>query len=925
MNPVRFVVAGLVVSSLAAPSFAAPPVTFERNEGQVDRVVRYMARGPRYALFLTPHEAVFRHHAADGDAVVRMSLTGARTNPMLTGERELATRSHYLRGTDRAAWRTGIPHYSAVRYAEVYHGIDLVFRGSGPQLEYDFVVSPGGNPNRIRMRFRGGETRLGAAGELIVRTARGALVHKAPVIYQEIEGKRKRVAGRYVRRGSDIGFAVDAYDRTLPLVIDPILAYTTFLGGTSYDEGLAIAVDSTGTYVAGETFSVAFPGVGSGSIKSTMESAEAFVTKLNPSGTAILYSTYLGGIARDGATGIAVDASGNAYVTGGTNGGFPIVGNAVQPKAPGHDSIFVAKINPTGSAILFSTYLGTGGATSIAVDSGANAYVAGWTTATIPGVTAASAQPAPGGSRDGFIAKLNANGSAILYATYVGGTAIDEANGIAVDAGGNAYVCGSTNSPSLPKATPGAMQPANAGNFDAFVAKIDPAGAAFLFSTFYGGKSTDLCSDIALDASGNAHFTGITSSTPLPGIAATSAQPARGGGSDDAFVAKINASGTAVQYATYVGGSGRDSGNAIAVDPAGRAHVAGHTESTDFPGVTAASVQPAHAGLTDAFAITLDAAGSAFDRSTYVGGAANDYAYAVAVDSAGNAAIAGTTYSTSLPGIDATSLQPASGGAQDVFVVTLGGSVSATCVAPPNTTMVAWYPFDEASGPSSANLATANTGAQHGGPSPVVGKVSRALRFNGVNQYIESPSSIVTNIGAASANASCSGSYSSCPGDFSIDAWIRVDPLGSSVLTILDKRVDTPNSVRGYHFFVYEGAIGLQLADDVGVGYSNYVSPVLTPALSDGSWHHVAVTVQRTSATGIAWYHNGAAAGTSNPTDRLGSLENGSPLRIGTRTAASALSGWFIGEIDELQIFNRALLPAEVAAIANAGAAGKCK
>jgi len=252
-------------------------------------------------------------------------------------------------------------------------------------------------------------------------------------------------------------------------------------------------------------------------------------------------------------------------------------------------------------------------------------------------------------------------------------------------------------------------------------------------------------------------------------------------------------------------------------------------------------------------------------------------------------------------------------------------SHQAMCSPTPNTTMVAWYPFDETIGALSANLATGNTGANVGGPTPISGKVAGALRFDGVASYVESPSTIVTNIGPAGLTDSCLGSYSSCPGNFSIDTWIRVKPSGTNVMTILDKRIDTPLAVKGYHFFLSNGSLGLQLADGLGTGYSNYLSPVLAPDLTDGKWHHLAVTVSRTSHAGIRWYHNGFQVGTSDPTDRLGSLKNNSPLRIGTRTAASPLSGWFAGDLDELDIFNRALTPQEVASIFNAGALGKCR
>jgi len=250
-----------------------------------------------------------------------------------------------------------------------------------------------------------------------------------------------------------------------------------------------------------------------------------------------------------------------------------------------------------------------------------------------------------------------------------------------------------------------------------------------------------------------------------------------------------------------------------------------------------------------------------------------------------------------------------------------------TCVAPPNTTMVAWYPFDETSGTVSANLATGNAGTQIGSPTPVPGKVAGALRFDGIDDYVDSPSTIVTNIGPADNPPFCSGAYSTCQGDFSIDAWIRVDPaVGSSLVVILDKRGGTAPAINGYHLVVVSGQLLIQLADGTSApGYTNQASPVLTPPLTDGNWHFIAVTVRRTSTSGIVWYHNGVAFGTGDPTSRMGSLVNNSPLRVGARTTDTALTGFFHGDIDELEIYNRVLTPQEVFGIFQADAFGKCK
>ena len=279
-----------------------------------------------------------------------------------------------------------------------------------------------------------------------------------------------------------------------------------------------------------------------------------------------------------------------------------------------------------------------------------------------------------------------------------------------------------------------------------------------------------------------------------------------------------------------------------------------------------------------------------------------------------------------LPAFTLTGPPGAQGGISldDLSVATQAPPAS-TCVPPPNTTLVAWYPFDETSGTVSANLATANTGVQIGSPIAITGKVGNALRFNGLS-YVESPSSIVTNIGPANGPQFCSGNYSTCQGDFSIDTWIRVDPsVGSSFVVILDKRGGSAPAINGYHLGAFAGSLLLQLADGVGAGYSNYVSPSLSPALTDGNWHLIAVTVQRSSTSGIRWYHNGVAFGTNDPTGRMGSLKNNSPLRIGTRTADSPLSGFFLGDLDELELFNRVLTPQEVFNIFQAGSFGKCK
>jgi concanavalin A-like lectin/glucanase superfamily protein/beta-propeller repeat-containing protein len=924
----------LCATSLTAYSYSALPLTFELNQGQLDGSVHYLCRGPGYTLFLTPNEIVMNLDGRNRDARVTMHLVAARLRPPLTGVTPLSTRSNYFIGDNPARWRTGVPHYAEVRYEQVYEGIDLVFRSaSSGQLEYYFIVAPGADPGRIQIRFLGADVRSGRNGELILRTGNGDLVQRSPTLYQDAGGERLRITGRHLRLGRhEIGFDIGAYDHTRPLIIDPVLVYATFLGGTSFEEGLAVAVDaSRNTYVTGTTRSTSFPGVSGGAIQSTNGggSGDVFVTKINPAGTAIVYSTFIGGAGRDRANAIAVDGTGNAYVAGQTDSAaFPVTAGVIRPVHPGGgDAVFVTKINAAGTAIAYSTFLGQGNALGIAVDAATNAYIGGTTTSGIPGTSATSAQQSfGGGSSDGFVTKINPAATAILYATFLGGNAADAISGITVDAAGNAYVTGSTSSLAFPGTSTSPIQATFGGNIDAFVTKINTTGSTFSYSTYLGGTGRDDGAGIALDVSGNAYVTGTTTgSSAFPGVTTASLQPAPAGGAGgDAFVTKINTSGTAIVYSTYLGSTDFDVAYAIAVDAGNNAHIAGWTLSSNFPGISGSSLQSSNAGNGDAFVVQINPAASAISYSTYFGGSNGDEARGIAVDTDGSAYVAGTTNSTSLPSITSTSIQATNGGTLDAFVIKISGQAGTVCVPPPSGTMIAWYPFDEPLGSVSANLATGNAGVQMRGPARIVGKVDRALHFNGIDQYVESPSSIATNIGPATL-APCSGSYSNCPGDFSIDTWIRVDSFSFGVLTVLDKRIDTLNAVKGYHFFVYQGSIGLQLADDLGFGYSNYLSPPLTPSLTDGGWHHVAVTVRRNSITGIGWYHNGVLVGTNDPTDRLGSLENPSALRIGTRTAASSLTGWFAGDLDELEIFNRELLPAEVAAIATADSAGKCK
>ncbi|MDP9121298.1 MAG: SBBP repeat-containing protein, partial [Acidobacteriota bacterium] len=466
------------------------------------------------------------------------------------------------------------------------------------------------------------------------------------------------------------------YDRARPLVIDPELIYSTFLGGSSaegeYTTGNGIAVDGAGNaYITGLTRTATFPGVTGSSIQPTHgRDTVAFVTKINAAGTAIVYSTFLGG---DGASGqaIAVDGAGNAYVTGNAGStAFPGAGGrAIRPANAG-DSIFVTKIDAAGTAIVYSTFLGGGlenRSNGIAVDGAGNAYVTGGTSGTaFSGVTGSSIQPAnAGGRQDAFVTKIDAAGTAIVYSTFLGGSELDVGNGIAVDGAGNAYVTGMTFSTTFPGITGSSIQPANGGiNGDAFVTKINAAGTAIVYSTFLGGSgevAVTFGQGIAVDGAGNAYVTGMTSGTGFSGVTGSSIQPAQAG-LYDAFATKINAAGTAIVYSTYLGGGGKDWGQGIAVDSRGNAYVTGSTSPYIFPQITSGR---------DAFVKEINAAGTAIVYSTLLGGGGEDVGNGIAVDRAGNAYVTGTTSSTTFTGVTGGSIQPALGGTSDAFITKL--------------------------------------------------------------------------------------------------------------------------------------------------------------------------------------------------------------------------------------------------------------
>jgi hypothetical protein len=670
------------------------PLYFEANRGQTDDRVKFVSRGTRSNLFLTSTEAVLvlvQPNSQTTDrpeqrrVALRMAFVSANPHPAVTGHDELPGKINYFVGSDRTKWRPNTPAYTKVRYEGVYPGIDVAYYGNQRQLEYDLIVAPRANPDSIALSVQGADAiALDETGDLVLDTALGSVRMHKPFVYQDVDGVRQEIAGGYVLKGAhQVAFKVGAYDVDRPLVIDPVLFYSTYVGGSGGEAARAIAVDAAGNaYITGETLSIDYPTI-AGSFDTSSNGGsvfgDAFVTKLNPTGSALVYSTYLGGSGDDQGLGIVVDASGNAYVTGRTSSAnFPVTAGAFElVYAGGTDDAFVTKVDPAGSVLVYSTYLGGNQqdiASGIAVDSLLNAYVVGTTVSLNFPTTIGSLHPAYlGGSSDAFVTKLNPIGTALVYSTFLGGDLSDFGLGIAVNVAGNAHVTGQTNS--LGIATASAFQTTFGGGFiDAYAAKLNAGGTGLDYLSYLGGTGVDVGYGVTVDASNNLYVTGQTESTNFP--TTSGAFDTSLGGPLDAFVTKINSTGSAAAYSTYLGGSSNDAGTSIAVDASSNAYVAGATLSTDFPTMNAFQASYG-GGFFDAFVTRVNAIGSALVYSSYLGGSGFDQGFAIAVDSfpIPSAYVAGATASVDFPTTE-DAFQTTLAGPSDAFVAKISDGVA---------------------------------------------------------------------------------------------------------------------------------------------------------------------------------------------------------------------------------------------------------
>ncbi len=675
---VPVVVEGPRVLPPTDPAGAAPtigygprPLVFEANRGQTDAEVRFLARGPGYRLFLTPAEAVV---ALDG-ATVRLSGVDANPNPTVEGLDLGSGVVSYLTGDARLE---GVPTYHRVRVHDLYPGIDVDYHGGGGQLEYDYLVAPGADTTRIGLDIAGTtSTTIDADGSLLLTTAAGTVVQRPPVAYQDFDGQRRPVSAGYLLEGqSRVRLRLGAYDHRLPLVIDPVIAYSTYLGGSTPglgdDEGDGIAVDAAGNaYVTGRTATDDFPTTNPLDL-SLGGADDAYVTKFGPTG-ALLWSTYFGGDGLDQGLGVAVNPAGDSvYLTGLTTSldtSFPLL-NADDATLGGTQDAFVAKLATADGALGWSTYFGGDGdeaGNAISTDTTGQPWITGFTTsdaATFPDLAAFDATL--GGAQDAFVAKLDTSGT-LLSATYLGGEGDESGQGISNGSGDAPYVTGFTTTPDTagdPFPILNEFDATLDGAQDAFLTRLLADGSLAL-SSYLGGDGDD--SGNAIVAGTGAYVTGSTTSTDL----ALAAVDSTLGGTQDAFVAWVD---TTLQWITYLGGDGDEAGYGIATGASDDIWVTGFTTSAPGPGgfPLVTPVDSTFAGTEEAFATRIDDAATTLTFSTYLGGDGDEEGFGIAVNGS-DAHVTGFTSSGTFPVVDAD--DSSLGGAADGFVTKLAQDV----------------------------------------------------------------------------------------------------------------------------------------------------------------------------------------------------------------------------------------------------------
>jgi len=664
------------------------PLAFEPNRGQTESPVNYLSRGPGYNIYLTGNAATLAirdTHSLHTD-VIRMSLLGATSTSRATSEMALDGKVNYLIGNDPSRWRIGIPTYSKVRYASVYPGVDLVYYGNQHQLEYDFVVNPAANSGAIALEMQGAKgIRTNREGDLELTLSSGNIVWKKPVAYQLRGEKREPVEARYEVAGSTVHFHIGVYDHTRALIVDPVLAYGTYIGGPDGSAPAAIAVDSAGNaYIGGTANTSQYPTTPGAYQTKQAGGQDGFITKFNANGSGLIYSTYLGGSQSDSIDAIAIDNGGNAYVSGTADSSdFPYTPGAYHVNG-GVTSGFIAKLNSTGSALIYAADIGDATVRSIALDSVGDVYATGGVFGnfqTTPGaykstIGTTNCDNAPGES---YVFQLSPDGSKAVYSTYI--SDCEQAYGIAVQ-NGEAFITGNTQQ--YHPVTPGAFQSAFGGYFDTFVTKVNTSGSALVYSTYLGGSGADQGNGIAVDSNGNAVIAGFTSSPNYPVHKAFQSTMTGSNYPNDAVITELNSTGSALLYSTYLGGSTSSNANAVALDSTGNTYVTGATSSADFPtknafqGICGAS--NFNNCLESAFVSKFNPGGTLLSSTFYSPAASWSQAEAIAVDSSGNAYIGGSADKGLLTSANAYERTTTTGQGQGTaFVAKINASLQTGC------------------------------------------------------------------------------------------------------------------------------------------------------------------------------------------------------------------------------------------------------
>jgi Beta-propeller repeat len=671
----------------ATRTLAQQPVRFEPSaDGK-----RFVARGLHHSFVVTADGATMRAEAAPP---VRIRFEGAQSGAALRGQDRLRSATNLLIGNDRTQWRSGIPNFARVTARNVYPNIDVVYYGSGAQLEYDFVVHPGGNPDQIRLRIDGTASHLDAEGNLIA-----GLVHNAPVTYQlASDGARIPIASRF-RKTANGTYAIarNRYDRRRDLVIDPKVTLTAYLAGTLPDIATSIGHDAKGfLYVGGTTTSTDMTATDDAYQTTNKGGTDLFVAKINPTapaGAQVVYTTYIGGSAADQLNDMAVGADGSVYLTGSTTSNdFPL-GNAAQSTLSGTSDGFVLWLNPSlagTDGLFYATYLGGTGddaGTGIAVAPNGTIAVVGWTKST-DFLSSGGWQASNSGGQDAFVVMIDTTqsaGATIAYSTYLGGSGWDTANSVAAAPDSTIWVTGVTYSGDFPM-TGNSYQSNYQTGGDVFLAHLDPraaGGSSLLYTTYFGGSNVDEAKRIALDSSGRVIVAGYTLSSDLP-ISPNAIQGQLNGSEADAFVAVLNPAATGgasnqFVYASYLGGSGGDEAYDLVTDSAGNIYVTGLTKSTDFP-VTSDALQRTLLGGPAGFVVKLNTARNAADYSSYITTAGNQTGYGIDVDKAGTIYVAGFTSGSMFDAVGGPS-KPTDPGNVDAFVIGFGPSTPAASSA----------------------------------------------------------------------------------------------------------------------------------------------------------------------------------------------------------------------------------------------------